>query len=110
MKLTSSDAQSLINFRKWVAKQGEHDAEYLGKLKHRENQLSSTARQAWRSWPSERLVSELAKWLPAYRLQYTRQGFRAHRYNKARRGYNVRAERGGMNECEAADYTHLVRL
>lgn len=110
MKLNSSDAQSLIDLRKWVAKQGEHDAEYLGRLKFRENRLSLVARQAWRSWPSARLTEELAKWVPAYNLQFTRQGFRVHRYNNARKAYNKRPARGGMTECEAADYTHLIRL
>ena len=111
MNLTQSDVKDLREIIRFADRnQTERDAEYLRRLREKEGRLSPAAHAAWTTVPGADLRAELRRWLPAYKVERTRAGYRIFRFIKRRRVYAARPLKAGMTRKEAEEYGSLIRV
>ena len=112
MNLTPDDVEDLREIIRFADRnQTERGGDYLRQLKEKEGRLSPAAHAAWTTVPGADLRAELRRWLPAYKVERTRAGYRIFRFIKRRRVYAARPLKAGMTRKEAEEYgSRLIRV
>ena len=112
MNLTPDDVKDLREIIRFADRnQTERDEAFLRHLRGKEGRLSPAAYEAWTTRTGADLRAELRRWLPAYRIERTRAGYRVFRFIKRRRVYASRPVKAGMTRQEAEEYgSRLIRV
>ena len=112
MNLTPDDVKDLREIIRFADRnQTERDEAFLRELRGKEGRLSPAAFEAWTTAPSAALRAELRRWLPEYKIERTRAGYRVFRFVKRRRVYASRPVAAGMTRQEAEEYgSRLIRV